>query len=62
MLDANIFVRIHFKNKPKKWNSIFTISYVSCKFEQNLSKEVVKDVNGLRPTSAYTYTQKKFLG
>ncbi len=45
--NANIFVHIHFKNKTKKWNSIFTFLFILCKFEQNLSKEVVKDVNGL---------------
>ncbi len=42
----NIFVHIHFKNKTKQWNSIFPIMYNLFKFEQNLPKEVVKDVNG----------------
>ena len=46
-LNANIFVPVDFKNKTKKWNSIFAIMYIPCKFYQNLSKEVVKDVNGL---------------
>ncbi len=30
--NANIFFRIHFENKTKKWNSIFTIIYIPCKF------------------------------
>ncbi len=45
--NSNIFVHIHFKNKTKKWNFIFIILYNLCKFEKNLPKEVVKEVNGL---------------
>ncbi len=32
-----------FKNKTKKWNDIFIIKYINCKFKQNLAKEVVLD-------------------
>jgi hypothetical protein len=36
-LQANIFVRIHFKNKTKKWNSIFSEIGNPCQFQQDLS-------------------------
>ncbi len=38
---------LSFKNKTKKWNSIFTILYILCKFEQSLSKKVVSGHAGL---------------
>jgi hypothetical protein len=31
-----------------KWNSIFTILYILCQFSQNLSKDVVMGINGLK--------------
>jgi hypothetical protein len=46
-LNVNILVRIPFKNKTKKWNSIFTIISVPCKFKQNLSKKMALSTNGL---------------
>jgi hypothetical protein len=46
---VNIFVRIPFKNKTKKWNSIFTIISVPCTFQQNLSKKMALGTNVLVP-------------
>ncbi len=43
----NFFV-IKFKKKIKKWNSVLTFINIPCKFEQDRSKKVAKDVNGLR--------------
>ncbi len=43
----NIFVGIAFKNKTKKWNSIFTIISVPWKFQQNLSRKMALGSNGL---------------
>jgi hypothetical protein len=58
--NANIFVRINFKNLTKKWwNSIFITLYIICKFEQNLPKEVVKEVNGIRLLFKENRTQRQ---
>jgi hypothetical protein len=45
-LKVNIFVRIPFKNKTKKWNSVFTIIIVPCKFQQNLYQKMALGTNG----------------
>jgi hypothetical protein len=51
-LNVNIFVRISFENKTKKWNSIFTITNVPCKFQQNLSKKMALGTNGIKTVQA----------
>ncbi len=45
--DKNTFVRVHFKNKTKKWNFIFTIVGLPCKFEPTLSWKVALGTDGL---------------
>jgi hypothetical protein len=45
---VNIFVVFHFKEKQKKWNSVFTIIQIPCKFQQNRLKKVAVGLNGLR--------------
>ncbi len=58
--NANIFVRINFKNLTKKWwNSIFITLYIICKLEQNLPKEVVKEVNGIMLLFQENRTQRQ---
>jgi hypothetical protein len=36
-----------FERKTKKWNSVFTILHIPCKFQQNQSKKVAVGLNGL---------------
>jgi hypothetical protein len=45
---ANIFVVFHFKEKQKKWNSVFTILQIPCKFQQNRLKKVAVGLNPSR--------------
>jgi hypothetical protein len=54
-LNVNIFVRIPFKNKTKKWNSIFTIISVPCKFQQNVSQKMALGTNRLNAKKMYEY-------
>jgi hypothetical protein len=44
---AIIFVIFHFKEKQKKWNSVFTILHIPCTFQQNRPKKVAVGLNGL---------------
>jgi hypothetical protein len=36
---ANIFVIFHFKEKQKKWNSVFVILLIPCKLQQKWLKK-----------------------
>ncbi len=47
LLSLKILYRAREKN-IRKWNSIFDIIKTYCTVKQNLSKEVIMDINGLK--------------
>jgi hypothetical protein len=58
---ANIFVVFHFKEKQKKWNPVFTILQLPCKFQQNRLKKVAVGLNGINKMTDVIFSNCAFI-